>query len=474
MTLILAVAGARGGLLATDTRAMRAGSPLTDDHTKIATLDGAGFVAGGPSCWWHDRTVPMLRGVPVPEVEALAAAARQGAGGLLDQLAAIDADQAAKVRARQVSVWLGLHPERGARCAHWDWSGEHVTVYGPGQVVMAGPAGLGDLWEGLVDQFQRAMVPISDLPREAPQAEFADALLRAAARCAHKVHLLDESDSVGPFLEAALLLADPDDPGAYTAWRLPMIAQESLLHAASPAALLVPAAALPGRTIAEAAAALEADLGLIQAGRIQNVGNTAGIRVSTGYGLPVGWTNYMDLTATGSAYFIKTPNFSVDGDGNVVVSGSIREVLGASTAFGRVPAIAGMGSVTGTTATIYASATVKANTLKNVGDMLRIRAFWSANQAGGDDWRLSLGGTAILGVGSTVTGDNFVEIVVVLSSSKTSWRYYGFRLVGTAVNQSFAGTGTSDLSTDLTAKLERVASDGISRTGAGYFEVMAL
>lgn len=67
-------------------------------------------------------------------------------------------------------------------------------------------------------------------------------------------------------------------------------------------------------------AAVVADLGVITAGRIQDGGNTRGIRVSTGYTIPGGWTRYMDLAGTGANPFIKHELFELRHDGTMYMT----------------------------------------------------------------------------------------------------------------------------------------------------------
>lgn len=64
--------------------------------------------------------------------------------------------------------------------------------------------------------------------------------------------------------------------------------------------------------------------GTLQAGKITNAVNTAGIRVDAGTALPGTWTTYLDLGATGSASLLHHPGLDLTADGRAIFSGVAR------------------------------------------------------------------------------------------------------------------------------------------------------
>lgn len=72
-------------------------------------------------------------------------------------------------------------------------------------------------------------------------------------------------------------------------------------------------------------AAISATLGIIVAGRIDNLAAapTAGIRISSGYSKPGTWTRYLDLAAAGANPFLKHETLSLNADGTATFTGNV-------------------------------------------------------------------------------------------------------------------------------------------------------
>lgn len=205
-------------------------------------------------------------------------------------------------------------------------------------------------------------------------------------------------------------------------------------------------------------AAVVADLGVITAGRIQNAGNTAGIRVSTGYTLP-GWTNYIDLTATGSNFFLKTPNFSVDGNGNVVISGTLSTQAGTSGTFAKVGGViyttsVGVLTKNATSSGNLWSTTLKGNTLVSVGSSVKVQQRGTMTVSLGSvtlTWTLTLklGGTTIATFSKTFNGSAdapfvFDAIITKKASNSQGTTSYDIGWNGTVQSVDTALTDTAD------------------------------
>lgn len=389
MSMILGVADQRRALLLTDTRGRHVDTKRTvsDNITKVVQFPG-GFAASGPSVEWSVRQAVALQSA-TGSLASVQKAIQHFAAETLPEVEARYPNLVQLIRETQYTVVIGVDPEDGLYAAYLNWNGESVFKAKPNQPLAGGPSEVSSVLPSLTDGLEAGIL------RTSPQ-EPIDAWLKEAALFHRKVYdHCGRNGGVSPYVEGACVELTT---AGFHFHRIPRIAAKRFLR---PPSRMI----LAWLRLRNQVATLVADLGVITAGRVQDGSNTNGIRVSSGYSLP-GWTNYIDLTATGAAFFIKTPNFSVDGNGNVVIRGTLSTQAGTSGTFAKVGGVIFTTSVGALTKTANSSGnvwstTLKGNTLVSVGSSVRVQMRGTMTVAAGS---VTLTWTLTLKLGETTIG----------------------------------------------------------------------
>lgn len=239
-------------------------------------------------------------------------------------------------------------------------------------------------------------------------------------------------------------------------------------------------------------AAISADLGIVTAGVIADAiatgSQTRGIFIkSTAFEstVPSGWTsgiffaganpmpsgivNGIDFSATGTNLFIKTPNFTVDASGNVVISGVLNVKVGGSTVYAHTDSTLYLSTgktISSTAEGSIDSYTLKASSLDVDAKAVGVVVEGTFGGAGGDtfNFAIAFGGTGAITFTSLNGATSFKFEAIIIRTGSSAEVVSATLTVSNAVIKHSRTTMSKALSSDNLIDIRGNCTSGSAQT----------